>query len=88
MIDKTYFENLETALKLVDKYHLEELTLPDGTKITKKMHLGKPMPKKKIKPLPVSTFNPDDTLFLTTPAPKLPMGMFNRYGVDLTKKDE
>ena len=71
---------LEEAIKLAVKYQLEELVLPDGTKITKKIHLGKPMPKKKEKNLPVSTYNPSETLYLTTPAPPLTLDVFNRFG--------
>lgn len=71
---------IEEAIKLAVKYQLQELVLPDGTKITKTIHLGKPLPKKKETNKPISTFNPSETLYLTTPAPPLTLDVFNRFG--------
>jgi hypothetical protein len=46
MID---LRELEEAIKLVVSYKLESLTLPNGIIITKKIHLGDPLPKKEKK---------------------------------------
>lgn len=36
MID---FKSIEKAMKLMEKYRMQELTLPDGTKLVKSLHL-------------------------------------------------
>lgn len=77
------FETIEKACKLMEKYKMQELTLADGTKLVKTLHLPPktraPRKSKKINQPVNGTDIPDELLFAATKAK--PLTDFNRFSV-------
>lgn len=75
-MDKLDLKHLEDVLKLMQKYQLEEIILPDGLKLVKKIHLPttKVVRKKKNQPdiaLPSQDNTiPDSVLYVASGKPK------------------
>ena len=84
-MNQNQLKELESLLKLVSKYKLERLELPDGTCIIKKMHLGSPVEKPEYtfpSPLPLTS---EEILFGATSAPKLTLEDFDRMSANSPK---
>ena len=88
-MNQNQLKELEAVLKLVSKYQLDELCLPDGTKIIKKNHLGKPVEKPDYtfpsSPMPLTA---EEIIFGATSAPRLTLEDFDRMASNVQKDAE
>jgi hypothetical protein len=88
-VNELQLRELESVLKLVTKYQLDSLELPDGTKISKKIHLGPKLPTRKDLDRPIrigdKVLSDEDVMFAATAAPKMSLEDFDRLAANPPK---
>ena len=77
---------LDNIIKLMTKNQVETLEI-EGLKITKRIHLGKPVPQsKKQEPAILHTYTEEEIMFASSGAPQRSLEDFDRYAVNAPKE--
>lgn len=86
-MNELQLKELESVVKLMVKYQLDSLKLPDGTEISKKIHLGPKLPNKKEIHNPIiigsKVLSDEDLMFAATSAPRRNLEDFVNYSANV-----